>query len=294
LLYGSRSVRVIRRFWWGDLEDDGACTPAPAENAAALERLAALETPAVRWVPGRWEDAVACGAVADRSGYLERLHRLASMLASARVAEAFRGPDIELAQMVRALDGLDEAINLLTERAVGWYGTQDPAFTRKFSAMPARRLVALLAPRTRGPLRPFITEIGGLAEARSALARDVTRAADRVLPNTSALVGGLVAARLLAAAGSLDALARLPGSGLQVLGARTALFSHIRSGTPPPKHGLIFQHRRVHNAPPAVRGRVARVLAARLAIAARIDRYRGEADPAFIEAANVRIDGVVA
>lgn len=285
---------MTRRYWWGEIEDDGTCTPAPADDTAALERLAAIETPMDRWVPARWEDAVACGAVIDRASYLARLHRLSTRLAAARVAEAFRSPDIELAQMVRALDGLDEAINLLTERAVEWYSTQDPGFTRKFSTLPSRKLVPLLAARAKGPLRLLLAEIEGLAATRAALARDVTRAADRVLPNSSALVGGLVAARLLAAAGSLDALSRLPGSGLQVLGARTALFSHIRSGTPPPKHGLIFQHRRVHGAPAPVRGRVARVLAARLAIAARIDRYRGEIDPAFLEAANARIDEVAA
>jgi nucleolar protein 56 len=285
---------VTRRYWWGEIEDDGTCVPAPAEDSAALARLSALKTPMDRWVPAGPEEAVACGAVADRAAYLARLHRLASRLAAARVAQAFRAPDIELAQMVRALDGLDEAINLLTERAVEWYSTQDPAFTRKFSTLPSRKLVPLLAARAKGPLRPLLAEIEGLAAARAALARDVTRGAGQILPNCSALVGGLVAARLLAAAGSLDALARLPGSGLQVLGARTALFSHIRSGTPPPKHGLIFQHRRVHGAPLAIRGRVARALAARLAIAARIDRYRGEADPGFIEAANARIYGVAA
>lgn len=284
---------MTRHFWWGDLDEHGTCIPAPSDEAAALARLVGLETPMEDLVPESGELALACGAVTNRAAYLERLHLLASRLAAARVADALRGPDIELVQMVSALDGLDEAINLLTERAIAWYGIQDPAFTRKFSSMPARRQVAVLAPRAQGPLRPLLAEIEGLTAARSALARDVTRAADRVLPNASALVGGLVAARLLGAAGSLDALARLPGSGLQVLGARTALFSHIRAGTPPPKHGLIFQHRRVHNAPPALRGRVARVLAARLAIAVRIDRYRGERDPAFVEAANARVDGVL-
>ena len=285
---------MTARYWWGDIDEDGACTPAPADEGAALARLASLETPMDGFVPGTWEAAVACGAVPDRAAYLARLHALGMRLAADRVADALRGPDLELLQMVRTLDELDSVINLLTERAVEWYAIQDPKFTRKFRAMPARRLVQVLAPRARGPLRGVLSQIEGLGVARSELAREVTRVAARVLPNSSELVGGLVAARVMAAAGSLDALARLPGSGLQVLGARTALFSHIRTGTPPPKHGLIFQHRRVHNAPLAVRGRVARVLAARLAIAARIDRYRGELDPAFIEAANARIDGVLA
>ncbi len=285
---------MTARYWWGEIDESGACIPAPADEGAALARLASIETPMDGYLPGTWEAAVACGAVPDRAAYLARLNTLTAHLAADRVAEALRGPDLELLQMVRTLDELDSVINLLTERAVEWYATQDPKFTRKFRAMPARRLVEVLAPRSRGPLRGVLAQIEGLGAARTELAREVTRAAARVLPNSSELVGGLVAARLMAAAGSLDALARLPGSGLQVLGARTALFSHIRTGTPPPKHGLIFQHRRVHNAPLAVRGRVARVLAARLVIAARIDRYRGELDPAFIEGANARIDGVLA
>jgi len=285
---------VTARYWWGEIDEDGTCRPAPTDEAEALARLGSLESPMDGTVPGTWEAAVACGVVPDRAAYLARLHDLAMRLAADRVAEALRGPDLELLRMVRTLDELDGVINLLTERAVEWYATQDPGFSRKFRAVPARRLVQVLLPRARGPLRSVLLQIEALGAARTDLAREVTRAAFRVMPNSSGLVGGLVAARLMAAAGSLDALARLPASGLQVLGARSALFSHIRTGTPPPKHGLIFQHRRVHNAPPAVRGRVARVLASRLAIAARIDRYRGTPDPAFIEAANARIDGVLA
>lgn len=126
--------------------------------------------------------------------------------------------------------------------------------------------------------------------------REVSARADEVMPNVSALIGGLVAARLLSRAGGLSELARMPGSTIQVLGSEQALFSHLRAGTPPPKHGIIFQHRRVHNAPKEVRGRVARVLAAKLAIAARLDYYRGVLVPEFIEEAQARIDaaGVVA
>ena len=285
---------MTARYWWGEVDESGAAITASSDDGEALLRIASLESPMDGTVPGTWEAAVACGAVPDRAAYLARLHTLAMRLAADRVADALRGPDLELLQMVRTLDELDGVINLLTERAVEWYATQDPKFTRKFRAMPARRLVQVLSPRARGPLRAVLVQVEALGGARSELAREVTRVAFRVMPNSSELVGGLVAARLMAAAGSLDALARLPASGLQVLGAKSALFSHIRAGTPPPKHGLIFQHRRVHNAPLAVQGRVARVLASRLAIAARIDRYRGDLDPAFIESSNARIDGVLA
>jgi nucleolar protein 56 len=91
-------------------------------------------------------------------------------------------------------------------------------------------------------------------------------------------------------AGGLEPLSQMPASAIQVIGARTALFSHMRSGTPPPKHGIIFQHRRVHSAGRDVRGRVARILAAKLAIAARVDYYRGELAPEFVAKSQAAID----
>ena len=127
----------------------------------------------------------------------------------------------------------------------------------------------------RGALGKVAAQVEQLAAARTELAKEVSARANQVMPNTSALIGGLVAARLMSRAGGLLPLSRLPASAIQVLGARTALFAHLRTQSPSPKHGIIFQHRRVHNAPRQLRGRVARVLAGKLAIAARIDHFRG-------------------
>jgi nucleolar protein 56 len=125
---------------------------------------------------------------------------------------------------------------------------------------------------------------------RTRLAGEISERAAAVLPNCAALVGGLVAARIMTLAGGLSRLSRLPASSIQVLGARGALFSHLTRRTPPPKHGIIFQHQRVHNAPRDTRGKVARVLAGRLAIAARMDHHRGALDPGFIDEADRMID----
>ena len=81
-----------------------------------------------------------------------------------------------------------------------------------------------------------------------------------------------------------------PTGYLHIGGARTALFAHLRTNSPSPKHGIIFQHRRVHNAPKECRGKIARALAGKLAIAARLDYYRGVAVPAFLDRAQERID----
>jgi len=89
----------------------------------------------------------------------------------------------------------------------------------------------------------------------------------------TALVGSLVGARLISLAGSLKELARKPSSTVQVFGAEKALFRSLKTGADPPKHGIIFRVSEIHTAPYWQRGKIARALAGKLSIAARIDAY---------------------
>jgi len=97
--------------------------------------------------------------------------------------------------------------------------------------------------------------------------------ATRLAPNLSHIAGPSLAAKLIAQAGSLNKLASFPASTVQVIGAEKALFKHLRSGSPPPKHGLIFQHPAISTAPRWTRGKLARALAAKLTIASKADAY---------------------
>jgi len=115
-----------------------------------------------------------------------------------------------------------------------------------------------------------------LYDLRAALQEYIDEAMKEVAPNIRGLVGPLLGARLIALAGGLSKLAILPASTIQVLGAEKALFRALRTGGKPPKHGVIFQHPEIHRAPRWQRGKIARALAAKLAIAARIDAFTGE------------------
>ena len=280
---------MLQRYWFGDVDEQG-CRAAGTDPAALAKRAATLRTGMESYVPIDWEVARDCGVVRDRAEYIDLLRAVCTTLAREKIAVSYQARDVELLQMVRMLDELDNVINLLQERAAEWYQVMTPSFSRKYRSLPARKMLDLIRRGARGGLLDVSGEIERLTGTRSRLMREVSARADEVLPNTSALIGGLVAARLLSRAGGLSALARMPGSTIQVIGSERALFSHLRGGTPPPKHGIIFQHRRVHNAPRPVRGRVARVLAAKLAIAARLDYYRGEAVPEFLKSAQARID----
>jgi nucleolar protein 56 len=281
----------MQYYWFGDV-GGGVCTPAEGDVEALSDRLKDLRISMDTFVPLSWEDAVACGMCGDRREYLDRLRSLCIRRAEDVITAYYQQSDIELLQMVRMLDEMDTVINLLTERATEWYIVRNPGFSRKYRAIGAKKMLSIIKKERSSPLGRLAGEVERLASERTRLMREVSMRADAVAPNCSALVGGLVAARLISRAGGLAQLARLPASTIQVLGAENALFTHLRSGTPSPKHGIIFQHRRVHNALRSTRGRVARVLASKLAIAARIDYYRGELSPEFLETAQRRIDSV--
>jgi len=279
----------MQSYWFGDVDENG-CTPYRGGPEALAKRLETIKTSPGMFVPFDWRSASRCSFTSDRGEYIRKLRELCFFLADAGITRQYESRDAELLQMVRTLDQLDEVSNVLTERAVEWHRINNPAFSRKYMRLPRQKLLPMMKRWGSPAFRHIISEIENLASARTDLMKEVSRRADEVVPNCSALLGGLVAARLVSQAGSLATLSSLPGSSIQVLGARTALFSHMRGGTPPPKHGIIFQHRRVHNAPKEVRGKVARVLAAKLAIAARLDQYRQELAPEFIETAQAAID----
>ena len=240
-----------------------------------------------------WTELKDAGLVSSRAEYIASVRAVASSMAEEGIAASLSEKDTDLLQMVRMLDELYEVINLLTERLTEWYQSTTPDSSRKYNKAASKKFIQTVAKSKNPSMKQVAREILSLTNLRAQLMKDVSRKADEVIPNMSALVGGLVAARLVSRAGGLTLISRMAASSIQVLGAESALFSHIRAGTPSPKHGLIFQHRRVHNAPRDVRGKLARILASKLAIAARLDAFRGELDEAFLADANEKIDKIM-
>jgi nucleolar protein 56 len=280
---------MMRSYWFGDVEA-GACTRAEGDLDVLADRLNSISAGPGDIVPPDWRMARECGAVKDRAGYIEKLREICIRAARGRIVASFQEKDRELIQMVMALEGMDQAVNQLAERLADWYRVLHPEKAWKYRPRDSRKVLARIEEDSAGSMREILEGILKIRETRVHLAGEISERAAVILPNCSRIVGGLVAARIMTQAGGLSRLAQLPSSSIQVLGARGALFSHLMRGTPPPKHGIIFQHMRVHNAPRDTRGKVARVLAGRLAIAARIDHYRGSLDPEFIEEADRMIE----
>ena len=96
------------------------------------------------------------------------------------------------------------------------------------------------------------------------------------MPNVTYLTDDKIAAELLAKAGSLERLAMMPASTIQLLGAEKALFKHIKFGSKPPKYGIIFKLPAVTSAQREKKGMVARAYATKICIALKADYHHQE------------------
>ena len=168
------------------------------------------------------------------------------------------GDDYRLIEALNTYDDVVSTINLMGERLLEW---------KKIEEIKGEKdhIQILLEER-----------IKDLEKVRDEISREIEKRANIICPNISYLVGPIIAARLIASAGSLRRLAKLPASTIQVLGAEEAFFRHLKSGAKCPKHGIIFRVPLVRNSPRKFRGKIARALASKIAIAARVDYYGNE------------------
>lgn len=105
------------------------------------------------------------------------------------------------------------------------------------------------------------------------LKKIVEKSASRSYPNLSALLGPILATKFISQAGSLEKLSKMPSSTLQLIGAETALFKHLKFGKKCPKYGFIYQHPLMQGLNNKNKGKLARAFASKIALAARTDLY---------------------
>lgn len=120
-------------------------------------------------------------------------------------------------------------------------------------------------------IRELCDQVLSLSEYRAQLYDYLKNRMNTIAPNLTALVGELVGARLIAHGGSLLNLAKQPGSTVQILGAEKALFRALKTKHATPKYGLIYHASLIGQAPPKLKGKISRSLAAKSALAIRYD-----------------------
>ena len=268
------------------------------------------------------------GFASNLQDTLGKLREFALGLSSSKVSEVSESPDLHVIQAINSLDEIDKIANGLSSRLREWYGLHFPeldniidsingysqivlagkrdGLTKKTfedAGFPESKveMLSLISSKSRGGeisdvnlkiVQSIAKQILDFHELRKNLEEHIESQMQEFAPNLSAILGTAVGARILGRAGSLKRLASLPASTIQVLGAEKALFRSLKTGSQPPKHGLLFQHVMVHSAPRWQRGKIARAVAAKAVIAARVDVYGEGLNKTLLEKLNVRVDEI--
>ena len=266
-----------------------------------------------------------CGFAKNQADAISKLRDFALQLSSSKVTEVSQSPDLHIIQAIKSLDEIDVMVNGLSSRLREWYGLHFPELDNVIDSingyaqivssgkrsMLSRKvyedagfpeskveMLSVIQERSKGGeisdqnlamVQSIAKQILEMLQIRKEIESHIENEMRTVAPNLSAILGTAVGARILSKAGSLKKLSSLPASTIQVLGAEKALFRALKTGTQPPKHGILFQHPVVHAAPKWQRGKMARAIASKAAIASRVDVYGGGLNETLLEKLNVRV-----
>lgn len=301
----------------GELEDCELFDKSPEKLAELVVELQEMSQANSSLVPLQRPDlrdaALECGFVELDEDYDILLRDVCIRAAKSQISQTDTD-DSRIIQAVEALDDIDKNVNELSERLFEWYGRYFPELDmtgeelakfvsaygsranvpddHELSSKASQSMGAELLYADEEILRSFAKNICSLYDTRRYLENYINTSMGSVAPNLCDIAGASIGARLMSMAGSLEKLAAFPSSTVQVIGASRALFKHLRSRAPSPKHGIIFNNPIIKNAPWWQRGKLARALAAKISLAARNDFYSGDPDPSIREALEKKLESI--
>jgi len=249
------------RVWFGEVEEKNGELIAKTSNdlVKSFKNAENLE-PLPFSLP-----EVGAKAFKSLEEYYKTLRKVAIRVAEEEVERELKREDRYAILLLKALDKLNETINMLEEKLRDVEEVKISDVTEEFRE-----------------------DINRLKALRRRIEKEIEEVVTKIAPNLSEIAGPLITARLLEKAGSLERLAFLPGSKIQILGAEKSLYkalARMRRGkkAKTPKHGIIFLHPFIRTLPKRKRGKMARFMAAKLAIAARLDYFKGELEEGLAE-----------
>lgn len=257
------------------------------------------------------QHVITAGLFLNEQEYLHFIRETVLLITRERVRQAAEKRDRLIVHAIETIDDLDKTLNLFASRLREFYGMHFPELgdaidnhhtfaliisktgekeqiTKELLVdevkLPETKAEKILADREKSMGSPLLEKdikiiqdqaktVVDLYARRHELEKWMESTMAEVAPNLSGVVSPLLAARLIALAGGLRELAVSPSSKIQVLGAEKALYRTMRTGAPPPKHGIIFQDPRLNQSKWWQRGKIARAIAAKLSIASRMDFF---------------------
>jgi nucleolar protein 56 len=236
--------------------------------------------------------------VVIKSGFVKNDSELNQILSSFSIAKAklsislIERRDKLIIQTVSALSDLEKILNAMSERLREWYGLHYPELEIKDHERFAEK-IAETGPRegfedfekSMGMklkeedvkiLKDYAGQLKAMYVLRKNIEKYLNETVPEEIPNLNAMLGSVLAARLLSLAGSLERLAKMPSSTIQLLGSEKRLFKFLKSKEKdkrPPRFGLLYLHPDISTNKRELQGKIARLLSSKLTLAARADFY---------------------
>ncbi|NVM34703.1 MAG: C/D box methylation guide ribonucleoprotein complex aNOP56 subunit [Candidatus Lokiarchaeota archaeon] len=238
--------------------------------------------------------------------------KVSEELSRKKVSRASGHSDNVITQIITVLEVIKKSLSLFSSHLREWYGLHFPELTdkiieeniilaelvstlgsrenftfenidkifdlkeSKIKALEQYALESMGANIDLNILQNYAEQIISLDTYRQQLENYLEALMEENAPNVNTLIGSLIGAKLIAKAGGLQKLAYMPASRIQLLGAEKALYRFLKTGEKRPKHGLIFQWNQIRSAKPYHRGKIARVVAGKVGLAAKVDFFNGE------------------
>ncbi|MGC8687422.1 MAG: hypothetical protein ACP5RM_01830 [Candidatus Micrarchaeia archaeon] len=225
-----------------------------------------------------------------------------------QISASYANEEYALMQAINAYNELSKSYNLMYERLSEWYGLYYPEIritnaktladlALALNTNPKDSLEALKAAlgeeqransiyekaistmgrsmneNEKEAIAAFASSSNSMYETLNKLGEYIKKVSNEIMPNVTFLTDEKIAAELLSKAGSMERLATMPASTIQLLGAEKALFKHIKFGSKPPKYGILFKLPAITNGKRSARGRIARLYATKISIALKADYY---------------------
>lgn len=199
-------------------------------------------------------------------------YRIRNLERTKKALEKSLTDDIILVNAFRAYNRICEAVERI-ERVLnewlGWYFPTQKVQIKDIKEKKHQNESFELLKKTAETLNE-------LTKKKEEIEKDIFSRFRKICPNTNTITGELIGLKLLEKTGSLKKLAECSASKIQVLGAEKALFRHITKGSKPPKYGLLFYHPKVEQSEKEFKGKMASILADKIAIAIKIDYFKGK------------------
>ena len=230
--------------------------------------------------------------------YFPDLRNKNILLAKRQVKASFNR-DALLMQAANHINELDKEINTLVKRCRDWYELYNPetsknledneVFVSEIMNKTKRELLekininyeesmgAEIHKEDLDQILAIATQIKELIKLKQNQTRYIEKLMNDICPNVQVVAGSVIGAKLIVLAGSLKRMSEIPASTVQMLGAEKALFRHIRNKKSlPPKYGVLHEHPFITQAKKKDHGKIARALADKISIAAKVDYFKGQ------------------